>query len=114
MTGQLGGRVRPLRSGRHIAEAIAALTRLDHVGDANPKPLRDYCRAQIIQRKHAITQVLPIRLATTPHSSLRSIPETDESHRSAVPEPPALRFQSAVKRSKARTAARAGKSIAAA
>jgi hypothetical protein len=27
-------------------------------------------------------------LATTPHSSLRSIPETDESHRSAVPEPP--------------------------
>jgi len=76
------------RSGRYPTIPVAALTRLDDVRHAHIEPFGDLPRALVIRSQHTVSQVLRVALSTPPrHHRLRSFPEPDESHHTAVPEP---------------------------
>jgi hypothetical protein len=80
-------RVRALGAGRDLSCAIAALSCLDHIRDADAEPPRHRSRAAL-SRQYPNTQVLRVSLSAPPnHLRLRSMPETYESHLWAVPEP---------------------------
>ena len=77
------------RSGRYAAIPVAALTRLDDVRHADIEPFGHLPRALVVPSQHAVSQILRVGLSTPPrHHRLRSFPEPDNSHHTAVPEPP--------------------------
>lgn len=77
------------RSGRYAAIPVAALTRLDDVRHADIEPFGHLPRALVIPSQHAVSQILRVGLSTPPrHHRLRSFPEPDDLHHTAVPEPP--------------------------